>query len=73
MHCGSNYLSVCIFPHVIENIPLASLPTSSKWVKLLCTREIYACCRKQYRNLDIEAAPRSCPTGTRGRPEMVVI
>jgi hypothetical protein len=42
MQSGSNYLSVCIFPQVIENIPLVSLPASPKWVKLLCTREIYA-------------------------------
>jgi hypothetical protein len=38
----SNYLSVCFFPQVIENIPLASLPASSKWVKSPSTREIYA-------------------------------
>ncbi len=58
MQSGSNFLSVCIFPQVIENIPLASLPGLLKVGEIaMYTRNLRACCRKPYRNPDIEAAP----------------
>jgi hypothetical protein len=74
MQSGSNYLSVCIFSQVIENIPLASLARFLKVGEItMYPRNLRAGYRKLYRNPGIEAAPPSCPTGTRGRPEMMVI
>jgi hypothetical protein len=69
----SNYLSVCFFPQVIENIPLASLPASSKWVKSPCTREIYAVAAESTcRNRDM-GANRVLRSSLGDAPAMVVI
>ena len=67
---------ICPFvlaPQVIESIPLASLPASSKWVKSPLMREIYAVAAESTcRNLDM-GTPGAHPVHPRGRPAMVVI